>query len=79
MKVSRFTFNPFGENTYILWDPKSNDAIIVDPGMSNDGEIKIIDDFIDERHLNVIRLLFTHLHLDQRCSECLLRFHLSIK
>lgn len=64
MKVSRFTFNPFGENTYILWDPKSNDAIIVDPGMSNDGEIKIIDDFIDERHLNVIRLLFTHLHLD---------------
>ena len=33
MKVSRFIFNMFGVNTYVLWDPESLEAAIVDPGM----------------------------------------------
>ena len=40
MKVSRFTFNMFGVNTYILWDDISREALIVDPGMINEKEQK---------------------------------------
>ncbi len=29
MKVSRFVFNMFGVNTYVLWDPASHEVIIV--------------------------------------------------
>ena len=50
MKVSRFTFNMFGVNTYILWDDISKDAIIVDPGMIDDSERKTLDDFIKKTH-----------------------------
>lgn len=64
MKVSRFTVNPFGENTYIVWDEKTKEAIIIDPGMSDDNEKKAIDNFIEENHLKLIHQLFTHLHLD---------------
>ncbi len=64
MKVSRFTFNMFGVNTYILWDDISRDAIIVDPGMIDDKECKIIDDFIKNNKLRLKHLVNTHMHID---------------
>lgn len=64
MKVARFTVNLFGENTYILWDEESREAVIVDPGMSNDREREIVDDYIVKNHLKLRQMLFTHLHLD---------------
>ena len=64
MKVSRFTFNMFGVNTYILWDNISKDAIIIDPGMVNDSEQKIIDQFIEKNNLKLSHLVNTHMHID---------------
>ncbi|MDD2960940.1 MAG: MBL fold metallo-hydrolase [Muribaculaceae bacterium] len=64
MKVSRFVFNPFGENTYIIWCQNSFEAAIIDPGMYNDKEIKAIDDFLIENKLTLTHLLLTHLHID---------------
>ncbi len=64
MKVCRFTFNMFGVNTYILWDDISKDAIIVDPGMIDDKECKIIDDFINNNKLRLTHLVNTHMHID---------------
>lgn len=64
MKVSRFTFNMFGVNTYILWDDISKDAIIVDPGMIDDSERKALDDFIKKNSLNISHLINTHMHID---------------
>ena len=64
MKVSRFTFNMFGVNTYILWDDISKDAIIIDPGMVNDSEQKIIDEFIEKNNLKLSHLVNTHMHID---------------
>ena len=64
MKVSRFIVNPFRENTNILWDEKTREAAIVDPGMYNDNERKAIDDFVIKNKLVLKHLLFTHLHLD---------------
>ena len=48
MKVSRFTFNMFGVNTYILWDDISREALIVDPGMINEKEQKEIQAAINK-------------------------------
>ena len=64
MKVSRFTFNMFGVNTYILWDDISREALIVDPGMINENEQKEIKAFLDANNLNLKHLINTHMHID---------------
>lgn len=64
MKVSRFIFNMFGVNTYVLWDPDSLEAAIVDPGMIDNAERDALDKFINSRNLKVTQLINTHSHLD---------------
>lgn len=64
MKVKKFVFNPFGENTYVIWDEKSGDAAIIDPGMSNRYERDTIQKFIAENGLKLSWLLNTHMHFD---------------
>lgn len=64
MNVSRFVFNPFGENTYILWDDSTKEATIVDPGMSSAAENDAVDKFIAEKGLQLIHLVNTHMHID---------------
>ncbi|MBQ7042293.1 MAG: MBL fold metallo-hydrolase [Muribaculaceae bacterium] len=64
MNISRFTFNMFGVNTYILWDDISKEAAIIDPGMINDVEKKEIDEFIKINKLRLKYLINTHMHID---------------
>lgn len=64
MKVSRFVFNMFGVNTYVIWDPESSEAAIIDPGMIDDQERNALDNFIESRKLKVTQLINTHSHLD---------------
>lgn len=64
MKVSRFVFNMFGINTYVMWDPDSLEAAIVDPGMIDENERAAIDSFIARNNLKVTQLVNTHMHLD---------------
>lgn len=64
MKISRFVVNPFGVNTYIMWDPATREAVIVDPGMTDEAEIKAVDSFIEREHLKPVHLINTHMHLD---------------
>lgn len=64
MEIKRFSFNMFGVNTFVLWDPATHDAAIIDPGMIDNREIAEIDSFIANNHLNVTHLINTHLHLD---------------
>lgn len=63
MKVKSFTFNPFQENTYILYDD-SKECVIIDPGCNNDIEFKILSDFISQNKLKPKYLLNTHIHID---------------
>ena len=64
MRVSRFTFNMFGVNTYILWDDVSKDATIIDPGMIDVTDRNIIDEFIRKNDLKLSHLINTHMHID---------------
>ena len=44
--VNRFEFNMFGENTFIIFDDESKEGCIIDPGMMNVYENKMIDDYV---------------------------------
>lgn len=63
MKVHSFVFNPFGENTYVVYD-ENREAVIIDPGCYESSEKKELDDFITENQLHVALLLNTHCHID---------------
>lgn len=62
-KIKFFTFNPIGENTYILYN-ESKDCIIIDPGCYFEEENEKLKDFITQNELNPTQLLNTHCHLD---------------
>lgn len=58
-----FTFNPFQENTYLVWNEQL-DCIIIDPGCYSQAEKNILADFISTKGLRPIRLINTHCHID---------------
>lgn len=64
LNIEEFTFNPFEEHTYIVYDGDSRDAIIVDPGMINYREFDEIKNFIEDNRLNICAIVLTHIHLD---------------
>jgi glyoxylase-like metal-dependent hydrolase (beta-lactamase superfamily II) len=63
MNIAKFTFNPFQENTYLLFD-ETNECVIVDPGCYSKEEKKELFDFISTNNLKPVRLLLTHCHID---------------
>lgn len=63
MKIQKFTFNFFGENTYVLYD-ETSECVIIDPGCCNTNEEEILSDFITQNKLKPVLLLNTHCHID---------------
>lgn len=64
MKVTSFEFNPFGVNTYLVIDETTNEAAVIDPGMSNERECETFKRFIDASGAKITSLINTHLHID---------------
>ncbi len=63
MQIAIFTFNPFQENTYVLYD-ETKEAVIVDPGcLDKDEELQLVD-FITSNKLIPKHLVNTHCHID---------------
>ena len=65
MTVKTFTFNPFQENTYLVYDDNKQ-AIVFDCGIILDYEKKAFDAYIKDNHINIVKVLNTHLHLDHQ-------------
>lgn len=63
LHVQQFTFNPFQENTYVVYSD-SGDAVIIDPGCYERYEEEELTDFIASNNLTVHALLNTHAHID---------------
>lgn len=61
--VKVFPFNPFQENTYVLYDD-TKACIIFDPGCYMSGEKRLLADFIRKNELVPVKLINTHCHLD---------------
>ncbi|MCH2235717.1 MAG: MBL fold metallo-hydrolase [Crocinitomicaceae bacterium] len=63
MQVQKFTFNPFQENTYVLYD-ETKECVIIDPGCYDKNEQEALKLFIEENGLKPVKLLNTHCHID---------------
>ncbi len=63
IQLKQFVFNPFQENTYLLYVP-DGEGIIVDPGCSTDEEFKQIIGFIESERITIKCLVNTHCHID---------------
>jgi len=63
MTIKKFTFGPFQENTYILFD-ESKECIIIDPGCGSSSEQQMLKNFISSGQLKIKMLLNTHCHVD---------------
>lgn len=61
--IKQFTFNFFGENTYLLYD-ETKEAVLIDCGCITPDEEETLSGFIDANKLTLKRLLNTHYHFD---------------
>jgi len=64
IKIQKFIFNPFTENTYLVWDEISKESIIIDPGCFSDSEKKRLADLISSNDLSIKSMILTHAHID---------------
>ena len=62
--IQAFEFSPFLENTYVIADDTTRDAVIIDPGCYEQAEKEALSQFIDSHQLTVTAILLTHAHLD---------------
>ena len=59
LHIHIFRFNPFSENTYVLFNDQKN-GVIIDPGNWNEKENEILENFIEEKEI--------------RCASCVVSF-----
>lgn len=62
MEVKTFTFNPFMENTYVVYD--NGTGVIIDPGCYDPAEEQELVDFIENKGIRIDKILNTHGHID---------------
>ena len=63
IEIQTFTFNPFQENTYLLFD-ETKECIIIDPGCYEKSEQDLLKTFVESNELKPVKLINTHCHID---------------
>lgn len=63
LHVESFTFNPFSENTYLVYNDEK-EAFLIDPGNMPDAETRVLESFITSKKLEIKNILLTHAHID---------------
>jgi len=63
--VKTFIFNPFQQNTYLVYD-ETNQAIVIDAGCLQKSEKEELKTFIQSNNLELKLVINTHLHLDHQ-------------
>lgn len=62
MPIAEFSIGPLGTNCYVIH--KNGDAVVVDPGGTEDCGLNEVLLFLEEQKLTVHAVLLTHLHFD---------------
>ena len=75
--LKTFVFNPFQENTYILFD-ETKEGVIIDPGFSNAKELEQLLLYIDAQQIKVVHLINTHGHIDHILGIAQLATHFNL-
>ncbi len=60
LEIQTIVSMPFQENTYVVWRPGRDDALVIDPGL----EPHLILDFLRQQNLTPAAILNTHGHAD---------------
>lgn len=63
LKIEKFVFNPFQENTYVVYN-EDGKAILIDTGCYSQEERQILEKYIEENNLQITLLVNTHCHVD---------------
>jgi hydroxyacylglutathione hydrolase len=63
LQIKSFTFGPFQENTYVLYNEEKR-GIIIDPGCFTSSEEQQLQTFISENRIQLEHLWLTHGHID---------------
>ena len=63
IQIQKLTFNPFQENTYVLFD-ETKECVIIDPGCYTNEEQERLKSFIEVNELVPVKLINTHCHID---------------
>lgn len=63
INIHNFVFNPFMENTSVVYDD-TKECVIIDPGCYEKNEQQELVSFIESNNLKVKYLLNTHCHID---------------
>ena len=63
LKFESFIFNPFSENTYVVY-ADSGECVIIDPGCGTPNEENQLFGFIDSHRLKPMMAINTHGHID---------------
>lgn len=63
MEIKRVVFNPFRENTYLVWD-STQECIIIDAGNMTAAENSLLSEMISSHGLKPVMAVNTHGHFD---------------
>ena len=73
-----FVFNPFSENTYLIYD-ETRQCVIVDPGCATQSGVDELLGFIDLHQLEPHMVINTHGHIDHIMGNEAVKKHYGIK
>ena len=79
LKLESLVFNPFGENTYIIYDEETQECVIVDPGCATSAEEDRLFGFLDSHQLKPRMIINTHGHVDHVVGNNAVKRHYNIK
>lgn len=77
LQIKQFSFNPFQENTYLLFD-ETREVLIIDPGCSTQTEFDRLDAEITQSDLKPIAIINTHCHVDHVLGNQIVKEHYGI-
>jgi glyoxylase-like metal-dependent hydrolase (beta-lactamase superfamily II) len=78
IELKQFVFNPFQENTYIVFD-ETKECVIVDAGCYTSNEQSELVNFINSNHLKPIYAINTHGHVDHVLGNMFVKENFNVK
>ena len=79
LQFESFVFNPFSENTYVVYYDNTKECVIINPGCSNVGEENELFGFIDSHRLMPMMAINTHGHIDHIVGNAAVKNRYGIK